>query len=188
MKRPVFFLSLLLVADVQGASVTPGDSIYQLPLTLTTQDNQRRGLDLYSGKVTLVTMFYASCPNVCPLLVSTLQQIDRQLSPERRQQMRVLLVSIDPKRDTPAALAELAAAHHLDLSRWSVTQTSAAEVRQLAAVLGIQYRELPDENFNHSSVITLLDRQGRIVGRTSILGRIEPEFLKQLKSALQAGK
>lgn len=176
---------LLWVASVHSAPKTPGDSIYQLPLVMTTQDNQQHSLDMYRGKLTLVSMFYASCPDVCPLLIDTLKQIDRQLSAAERKQLRVLLVSLDPKRDTPAALQELAGTHRMDLSRWSVAQTSVANVQKLAAVLGVQYRQLPDGNFNHSSIITLLDRDGRMIGHTSTLGHVEPEFVKKLHTALQ---
>ena len=51
-------------------------------------------------------------------------------------------------------------------------------MRKLAAMLGIQYRELPSGEFNHSSVIVLLDAEGRVVGKTSLLGEADPAFVK----------
>ncbi len=179
-------LMLLVAMAAQGEPVTPGDSLYQLRFGVITQENRRHGLDLYRGHVTLVSMFYASCPDVCPLLITTLQQVDGQLSAEERQRLRVLLVSIDPRHDTPAVLQELARLHRVDASRWSLVQTGAANVRQLAAALNIQYRELPDGNFNHSTVTTVLDGDGRMLGRTATLGRVDPQFFATLKSALQA--
>ncbi len=168
----------------QGAPATPSDSLYQLQFDVVTQDGRQQRIDLYRGHVTLVSMFYASCPDVCPLLINALQNIDKQLTAAERQRLRVLLVSIDPKHDKPAVLHELANFHHVDASRWSLAQTREANVRQLAAALGIQYRELPNGDFNHSSVITLLDGEGRIQERTTSIGRVEPQFFAKLKSAL----
>lgn len=185
MRAWLLMVCFCLAASAHSAPITPGDSIYQLPLAMTTQDSQPRNLDMYRGNVTLISMFYASCPDVCPLLIDTIRNIDRQLSATERQKLRVLLVSLDPQRDTPAVLQGLATTHRMDLARWSVAQTSTANVQKLAAVLGVQYRQLPDASFNHSSVITLLDRDGRIVDRTSKLGGIDAEFLKQVQSALQ---
>lgn len=62
-----------------------------------------------------------------------------------------------------------------------------AELRKLAAVLDVQYRQLPDGNFNHSSVISLIDPQGRVLARTSALGgEPDEEFVTALRKALAA--
>jgi protein SCO1/2 len=77
----------------------------------------------------------------------------------------VLLVSFDPERDTPQRLAELAALHGVDQNRWSLARASDEQVRELAAVLGLKYRRLDNGEFNHSSVISVLDADGTIQAR-----------------------
>jgi protein SCO1/2 len=47
-------------------------------------------------------------------------------------------------------------------------------------VLGLQYRQLPDGGFNHSSELILLDADGRIAARTNVLGRLDPTFVKSI--------
>jgi protein SCO1 len=182
------FWSLLLLTlfgvSASGESTLPSDSIYQLNVALTSQADKNVKLDVYRGQPTLITMFYGSCPNVCPLLISTMQSMEQSLSTKERNSVRVLMVSIDPERDTPAALTTLAKNHRIDLSRWTLARASAADVRKLAAVLNIQYRKLPNGEFNHSSVITLLDSTGRSLTSTSRLGGTDDEFMKALKSAL----
>ena len=179
----VMVLSLLLaVSGVEAA--TPGDSLYQLDITLTSQGNRASKLDLYRGQPALVTMFYGSCSNVCPLLIERLKSAEGLLDADERDRLRVLLVSIDPDRDTPAALAVIARDHNVDLARWTLARADAADVRKLAAVLNVQYRQLPGGDYNHSTVITLLDPEGRRVATTSRLGGADPEFQQAIRQVL----
>lgn len=162
----------------------PEDSVYRLPIELTTQAGERVGAALNHGRPTLVTMFYGSCTHACPLIVATLQMIERELGSAERAQTRVLMVSIDPDRDSPASLRALAERHRIDTARWTLAHASSGDVRSLAAVLGVRYRALPDGEFNHSTVLALLDRQGRIVARTSTLGQPDEGFMEQLRRVL----
>jgi protein SCO1/2 len=59
-------------------------------------------------------------------------------------------------------------------------------VRQLAAVLGIQYRALPNGDFNHSTALILLDADGRLVARTTRLAGADPAFVEKVVAALRA--
>ncbi|HEX5124816.1 MAG TPA: SCO family protein, partial [Rhodanobacteraceae bacterium] len=74
----------------------------------------------------------------------------------------------------------------LDTSRWTLARTEAPNVRKLASVLGIQYRELADREFNHSSALVLLDGEGRIVARTNTVGEIDPAFVAKVKQTIAA--
>ena len=157
-------LLLLLATTVAGADDSyPPQSIYRLHAPLTDQFGVAHELDIYAGHPVLVAMFYGTCPNACPLLIETLRAEERAAPPAQREQLRVLLISIDPEHDTPQSLQELARTRHIDLSRWTLARTDAATVRRIAAVLNVQYRQLPDGSFNHSSVITLLSPQGKIL-------------------------
>ena len=96
------------------------------------------------------------------------------------------MLSLDPARDTPAALSALAAKRKLDRARWTLATTNDSGVRQTAAALGIRYRKLADGEFNHSSVIILLDAEGRVLARSEKLGpQADPEFLAAVKKAVR---
>lgn len=181
------FLCVLCVlcgkSSVAAAATLPGDSVYQLRLALTDQAGVAATLDRYRGQPVLISMFYGSCPHVCPMLISTMQRYERELPEAQRGKLRVLMVSLDPARDTPAKLTEVAGRHRVDLGRWSLARTDAASVRKLAAVLNIQYRQLPDGEFNHSTVITLLDAEGRQLRQTSSMLRPDAEFKAALMAA-----
>jgi protein SCO1/2 len=152
------------------AEPLPADSLYTLDLPLVNSQGQTARLDVGRGHPTLVSMFYASCPTACPMLVGEVQALEERLSPDELADLRVVLVSLDPDRDTPKVLAEAAERYGVDGARWTLNRTEDAHVRTLSALLDIQYRDLPDGEMNHSSILTLLDRQGRIITRREGLG------------------
>jgi protein SCO1 len=166
-----------------GAGV-PGESLYQLDTKLETQDGRTLELAALRGAPVLVTMFYASCEGVCPLIAVHLRRIESRLDPTQRERLRVLMVSFDPARDTPEALAKFARDHRADTSRWVLARADDGDTREIAAALGIRYRGLPNGVFSHSTVITVLDSDGVMRARTSDLKEIEPGFLAVLAEAL----
>lgn len=146
-----------------------GPSLYELPLTLTSAAGTRAPLDLDRGHPTLISMFYGSCAAACPLLIDTLDHTLQQLPEGSRDQARVILVSFDPARDTPARLRELVRLHRLD-ARWTLAAAGADDAQTLAAVLGIRYRATADGQFFHTSVIVALDGEGRTTARMDGIG------------------
>ncbi|HET7063105.1 MAG TPA: SCO family protein [Rudaea sp.] len=155
----------------------PGDSVYQLDIPLTNQDAHASKLADLRGTPVLIAMFYTSCKYVCPLIVDSMLRIDKGLTADERSHLRVVLVSFDPAHDTPQALKTVADERHLDLPRWTLDRTDAESVRKLAAVLGVQYRAIENGDFNHSTVISLLDKDGRIAARSSRTGEADPDLL-----------
>lgn len=180
-------LGVLLCAPAQAESsaVIPGDSIYQLDLPLVDQDGTEHALPSLRGQPRIISMFYASCPYMCPLIIDTARMTERKLDPAQQEKLPVLLVSMDARRDDPAALKALAEKRKIDTSQWTLARTDAANVRKLAAILGIQYRELADGEFSHTSVLILLDAEGRIVARTETMGKTDPEFLEAIRKVLE---
>ncbi len=180
--RALLLALLLTVAPIAGADAGyPPHSIYNLSAQLVDQSGAARTLDMYRGHPVLVTMFYGSCDMACPLLIDTLRSFERSLTPAERARIRVLLISIDPEHDTPTSLRALATARRIDLSRWTLVRADDATVRKVAAVLNIQYRRLPDGNYNHASVISLLTPQGDIAAQSTVLGKADPNLAASLR-------
>ena len=162
----------------------PGASVYRIGVPLELAGGRTLRFQEIAGRPAVVTMFYSSCTVVCPMLTLAMQRIEAALAPALRDRVAFVMVSLDDRRDTPAALAEFAAAHHIDASRWIVAHAAAGDVRTLAAVLGIRYRRLPDGSYSHSSVITLLDSVGVPLAHTQDLTGSDPDFLEALRASL----
>lgn len=164
----------------------PGNSIYQLNTTFADQDGQFFRLADKRGKPMLVSMFYNSCEFVCPMLIDSMRTVERNLSSAENDALSMMLITFDPARDNTEVLQTVAKQHHLDSKHWTVARTEAASVRKIAAALGIQYRQLDSGEFNHTTVILLLDTDGKIIGRSSKIGEADPEFIGLVKKTLQA--
>ena len=182
----VFAAALDLTAPTSKQTI-PADSIYQLNDRFTDQNGKDFKLSARSGQVQLVAMFYSSCQYACPLIIDSAKGVEQALTPALRGKLEVLLISLDPMRDTADVLAALALKRKLDPSHWTLAQTQASSVRKVAALLGVRYRELANGEFNHSSQLILLDAQGRVLARTEKMGGVpDPEFLKSVEGALGA--
>ena len=173
-----------LVLPAQAAA--PTDSVYRLDATLSDQDGRAFPLASLEGGPVLASMFYTSCDMVCPMIFESVQATLRALPAAERANVRVLMVSFDPARDTQAVLKKTAEAHGCD-GRWVLARADEATVRKVAAVLGVQYRRLASGEYNHSSSIALLDRHGRIAARTGKLGGADPALVAAVRKAAAAG-
>ena len=155
------------------------DSVYQLDSTWTDQDGKTRRLREFAGKLQVAAMIFTHCEYACPQTLAALKKIQSavlKMPQAKRPPVHFMLLSIDPERDTREVLKAYAQREGLDLHQWTLLRSDAATVRELAAVLGVRYKQNPDGNFAHSNLITLLDRNGAIGHRLKGLGA-EPEPL-----------
>ena len=172
MNLRVFMLAMIAgiaVIPLSYADDIPADSLYQAQPMLTTQRGTAARFDLYRGHPLMISMFYGSCPDVCPLLIVGMQNYENSLDAAARKNLRVLLVSFDATRDTPDKLQAIATMHRADTKRWTFATANELDTRKIAALLGIQYRHQANGSFDHSLLITLLDADGRIVATTTKL-------------------
>lgn len=175
MRIIIALISFLLTGLAFAGPISENESLYQLDIELTDQAGNSAQLDVYRGQPVLIAMFYARCPHVCPLTIHTLKKTESTLEPQVKQKLRVILVTLDPS-DTPKLLNEVGAKQRVDFDRWKLARTNAASIRKLAAVLGVRFRELPDGEFNHSTLITLLDENGVPVAASSQLSQVDSEL------------
>lgn len=75
-------------------------------LTLTDQHGEPVQVDELTGKWTLLFFGYTFCPDICPATLAELRQLRGQLPEALREQLRPVLVSVDPARDTPEQLRQ----------------------------------------------------------------------------------
>lgn len=186
-----FLISALLMLIHMGLSppvsaALPADSVWQLNASLTRQDGKQMPLAGLAGKPRLVSMFYSSCPYMCPLIIDTALAVQHDLSKQEQLKLGIVMLSIDPKHDSPQVLQSLMNKRRLNEQTWTLASADDRTVRQIAALLGIRYRELESGGFNHTSVLILIDAEGRIVARTEKMGApVDKEFMAAVRTLLR---
>jgi protein SCO1/2 len=173
--------------DARAPAPSPGAaaddaSVFALDVTLVDQDGTRAQLEDLAGHLTVATMMYASCTSVCPRVTEDMKAIERQLG-SRAKDIRFVLFSLDPGRDTPRALRQFATDHHLDLARWRLFAASEDGVRDLAAVLGVKYAPESSGDIAHSAIIVVVDRQGVVRHRQLGVGQDPSALLDAVAGA-----
>jgi protein SCO1 len=196
-KRTVFtallfgFFTFWISASVAATVELPRTSVYQLDVAVTDQEGHttrwRDSAGSSSGP-SMVSMFYTHCDYVCPMLFEAIRNIELQLPPAQRQRLQVGLITLDPTRDDVAALKKTADQRGGDAARWRLYRTQPKDVRKLAGMLGVQYRQLNNGEFNHATLIILLDSQGVELARTDQIAKLDASFLKAVLKATEVSK
>ena len=130
-------------------------------LQLVDQDGQPRQLDDLRGKWTLVFFGYTFCPDICPTTLAELRQLHGELPAALREKLQVVMISVDPKRDTPEQLKQYLG--YFD-ARFIGLTGEPAQIQEAANALGIPYipADTGKENYtvDHSGNLALLDPSG----------------------------
>lgn len=157
---------------LSAAAADHEDSLFHLQATWQNHRGNTVQLSDFADRPTIITMIYGSCQTACPILVRDAQRIRAALPEDQRHHIQVVVVSFDPARDTPDALAEYATDRAVDKPNWHYLNGQANDIRTLATLLGIRYRDNGDGTFDHSNVVAVLDPAGRIVHRSE--GLMQP--------------
>jgi protein SCO1/2 len=138
-------------------------SIYTLDSDWTSDVGKTVKLQVLRGRPQVVALFFTSCEHSCPLIVGDMKRIEKALPAKARAKVDFLLVSIDPKRDTPEALRAFREKYQLGMQHWTLLRGSGDDVQHLAAMLGFQYYPGSNTQFAHSLLITVLNEAGEVV-------------------------
>jgi protein SCO1/2 len=159
------------------------ESLYQLEVTFTDDTGKTVELGDLRGRPVVLNLFFASCGYACPLTVTDMLAIQERVPAEQRAQTVFVLVSFDIARDTTEVLAKYRTQRALD-GQWVLLRGTDDSVRELAALLGVKYKQEADGMFSHSNLVTILNREGEIVHqRQGLKGGLE-----EIAAALAAVK
>lgn len=163
-----FVIAGLAVSLVLAGALAPQralgaeGSLFDEQLTWTDENGAPFSLSSFRGHRVILTLAYTNCTTACPLTLGRLHRIDALLK-ERGSTIPIVIVSLDSKRDTPAARAHFRGMHKLG-ENWHVLGGRPENVRALAVMLNYSYRADPASGeIIHSNKIVALDRDGSIL-------------------------
>jgi protein SCO1/2 len=137
------------------------------PFRLTDQNGGTVTEQDFKGRPFLVFFGFTHCPEVCPTTLFEVSEILRKLGPDA-ERVGVLFVTIDPKRDTPAALKDYLSS--FDPHMLGLTGEPDA-IAAVAKAYRVYYKKVPLENdytMDHTAIVYLMDKEGRFVSPFSL--------------------
>ncbi len=145
-------------------------SIYNLPSKWTTQDGKEIELKSLRGNVLVMVMIYTSCKAACPRLVADMRDIESKLDQKTKQNIKLILVSIDPKTDTPKRLKAFAIENKMNQDPWIFLRSTEENTREFAAALAVNYKQISPMDFSHSNIISVFNPEGELIFQQEGLG------------------
>jgi protein SCO1/2 len=132
------------------------------PLSLRNYLGERVTLSSFKGKAVLVTFLYTNCPDVCPLITSNLRVAQNLMGAATAAKAEIIAVSVDPKGDTPKAVATFLARHQMT-GRMKYLVGSAHELAAVWKTWGVgSERDAQQPQFvNHSGLIYGVTASGK---------------------------
>jgi len=165
----LFLLVLLLMlgACQQGrpgfraTDITGAD--FGRDFALTDHTGKPRALADFRGRVVVMFFGFTHCPDVCPTTLAELAVVVKKLGTDG-DRVQVLLVTVDPERDTPQVLSQYVTAFN---PRFLALRGTAEETARVAKEFKIIYQKIagvrPDSyTMDHSAGTYIFDTQGRL--------------------------
>jgi protein SCO1/2 len=133
----------------------------------------------FAGRPMVIFFGYANCPGICPVALAYIAEALDILGPDGAD-IAPILITVDPARDTPAAMAEALAKYHPRLIGLTGSEAALAEVRAVFQVEASQVAETPDGAplYAHGSFIYLVGRDG--VVKSLLPPILSPERIAEL--------
>jgi protein SCO1/2 len=153
----------LTIYALSGAE-SPGVSIGG-PFRLTGTDGRQVSEASWPGKYLLIYFGYTYCPDICPTTLTNMAGALTALG-EQADRLQPLFITVDPKRDTPPALAEYTAAFGKELIGLTGDAAQISQVAKEYRVYYAEHRTGPGPNdyvMDHSSIIYLMAPDGHFV-------------------------
>jgi protein SCO1/2 len=165
-RRALIALVALLVAACGGSESWHAKNVRgmipDLAFEMTSDEGRRVRASDYHGDVVLLFFGYTHCPDICPTTLARLAQALKIMG-DQAARVRILFVSVDPARDSPALLREYTRAFSPQATG---LVGSDAQLDALAKRYRVAYsRDAPDAhgdyNVSHSSAVFVFDGEGR---------------------------
>jgi protein SCO1/2 len=135
------------------------------PFTLVDQNGRTVTDATLKGKPTLIYFGFTYRPDVCPTSLLLMETALEKLGPGAADKVNLVFITVDPERDTPALLEGYVT--NFGPTFVGLTGTP-AQVAAAARAYRVYYQKVPGKDggpylMDHSSIVYLLDRNGRFV-------------------------
>ncbi len=193
MRRLAAGFIFVLAALTAGCNTSQGPAFQLTDITgadfgrdihLTDHTGKLRALADFKGKVVVVFFGYTHCPDVCPVTLSELATVAKELGKDA-ERMQVLFITVDPERDTPDGLSKYVPAFNpAFLGLYGDLEATMRTAREFKVIVNKQPATAGGYSVDHSAGTYIYDPAGRLRLFASY-GQGAPKMLHDIRLLLQ---
>lgn len=129
--------------------------------TLTGADGDV-SLSDFRGKLVVIYFGYTFCPDICPATLANVGQALRRMNESQAKDVQLIMISLDPQRDTPKKLSEYVAHFYPSFIGITGSNEKLAEVTSLYGIFYEKSAGSTTENYtiDHTATLLVIDREG----------------------------
>ena len=148
-------------------------------ISLTDQDGKRFSLADLQGETVLVNFMFAGCTSVCPTQTISLRRVHNEMKLDpKKDQIKLLSISIAPLSDTPEQLKAFATRFEIDRPTWRFAVASQAQTDELTQQFSVGVKPLEGDQLDHRSLLYLINSEGMMIQQYRG-ARVDVERLKK---------
>ena len=169
-RAPLWLLLLVLLpqsldAHVAGApkGAQPSAAVLNTKapdFVLLNQDGERLDSSKLRGKIVAIDFIYTTCTDVCPLFTANFAQLQQILKKDHERETFFVSITTDPEVDSPKVLKAYAQRYGADFRNWAFLTGTEEQLKAVWQGFGIRVIRKGRGLVQHTSLTTLLDRQG----------------------------
>lgn len=150
-----FFISLSVFS-------LPSNSVYNLNSKLIDYNGKLSNINDFNGKIQIFSMIYTRCKTICPIIISNMKAIEKIIPSNVLNDVSFSLISLDPDKDSIDVLHNFFYDKNFNSTRWNLYKTDKNETLKIALAVGIKYKKEKNDEYTHSNLIIILDKNGVI--------------------------
>lgn len=158
--------------------------------SLANQDEKSLKFSDLRGKVVLVGFIFTTCSGTCPATTARMNTVAGELRRQgllKNDQVRLVSITLDPKRDTPKALRAYRELYDIEGPHWDFLTGPEADVKKVIADWGMWARPAKDGQLDHPSRVFLVDKKGQVREIYSLAFLKTAWALEDIRSLLKEG-
>jgi protein SCO1 len=188
-------MAVLLVASVSASFLlmyeVPGEEEFEFradairvslsapEFSLINHKEETVSLSDYEGRVVILTSVYASCADTCPMILDQVKRTLNDLTPGEREEVVLMAITMQPEKDTPGLLSQVARFYRLDEYNAHLLTGDADYVNALLDRMNVSRAERPDSaDIDHANLFLIIDRDGSLAFRFT-LGERQQDWMTQ---------
>ena len=155
------------------------------PFNLVDQDGKPVSEAMLKGKWSAVFFGYTFCPDVCPLTLQNLARTQSLLG-DKAKDLQIVFITVDPARDTPAALKAYLASNGFPKNVIGLTGAPEAieQAEKAYKVSAVKSGSGDDYTYSHTSVVYLMNPKGQFAAPLTA-SMTAPQNADQIRQAMQ---